>query len=79
MINDIRFQANWDRIKNNKQNFIESSDKVDNLSRIKHKYNVGDHIILWKPGIWRKLLAPIRKSARRRACALECAWRSFRY
>jgi hypothetical protein len=28
MIHDIRFRANWDRIKNNKQNIIENSNKI---------------------------------------------------
>jgi hypothetical protein len=40
MIHDIIFQANWDRIKNNKQKFIASSNKRENLNRIKHNYNV---------------------------------------
>jgi hypothetical protein len=35
MIHDIRFQANWDRIKNNKQNIIESSNTRENLNRLK--------------------------------------------
>jgi hypothetical protein len=54
MIHDVNFQANWDRIKNNKQKIIESSNKRENLNRIKHKYNVGDHILLRKPGLRRK-------------------------
>jgi hypothetical protein len=45
MIHDISFQASWDRIKNNKQKNIESSNKKENINRIKHKYYVGDHII----------------------------------
>jgi hypothetical protein len=51
MIHDIRFQANWDRIKNNKQKIIANSNKRENLNRIKHNYNVGDRILLRKPGI----------------------------
>jgi hypothetical protein len=58
MIHDIRFQANWDRIKNNKQKIIATSNKRENLNRIKHKYNVGDRILLRKPGLRRKLSAP---------------------
>jgi hypothetical protein len=50
MIHDIRFQANWDRIKNNKQNIIATSNNRENLNRIKHKYNVGDRILLRIPG-----------------------------
>jgi hypothetical protein len=58
MIHDIRFQANWDRIKNNKQKIIANSNKRENLNRIKHSYNVGDRIVLLKPGLLRKLSAP---------------------
>jgi hypothetical protein len=58
MIHDVRFQANWDRIKNNKQKTIASSNKRENLNRIKHNCNIGDPIILQKPGLRRKLLAP---------------------
>jgi hypothetical protein len=45
MIHDVGFQANWDRIKNNKQKIIPSSNKRENLNGIKHNYNAGDHII----------------------------------
>jgi hypothetical protein len=48
MINDVRFQASWDRIKNNKQNNISSSNKRENLNRIKHNVKVGDRILLRK-------------------------------
>jgi hypothetical protein len=58
MIHDIRFQANWDRIKNNKQKNIESTNKRENLNRIRHTYNAGDRILSRKPGIRRKLLSP---------------------
>jgi hypothetical protein len=51
MIHDIRFQENWDRIKNNKQKNIASSNKRENLNRIKHNYNVGDRVLLLKPGL----------------------------
>jgi hypothetical protein len=59
MIHDIRFEANWDRIKNNKEKNIANSNKRGNLNRIKHKYNVGGHIIiLQKSGLRRKLSVP---------------------
>jgi hypothetical protein len=32
MIHDIRFKANWDRIKNNKQKIIANSNKRENLN-----------------------------------------------
>jgi hypothetical protein len=40
------------------KNNIASSNKRENLNRIKHNYNVGDHILLRKAGLQRKLLAP---------------------
>jgi hypothetical protein len=46
MIHDIQFKANWDIIKNNKEKIIAISYKRENLNRIKHRYNVGDRIIL---------------------------------
>jgi hypothetical protein len=58
MIQDVRFQSNWGRIKNNKQKIIASSNKRENLNRIKHNYNVGDRILLQKPIIRWKLSAP---------------------
>jgi hypothetical protein len=51
MIHEIQFEANWDRIKNNKEKNIATSNKRENLKRIQHKYNVGDRIILRKPGL----------------------------
>jgi hypothetical protein len=51
MIHDIRFQANWDRIKNNKQKIIANSNKRENLNRIEHNYNVGYHIFVRTPGL----------------------------
>jgi hypothetical protein len=51
VIHGVRFQANWDRIKNNKQQNISSSNKRENLNRIKHTYNVGDRILLQKLGL----------------------------
>jgi hypothetical protein len=51
MIHDVTFQANWDRIKNNKQNIISNSNKRENLNRIKHNYYDGDRILLRKPGL----------------------------
>jgi hypothetical protein len=46
VIHDIRFQANWDRIKHNKQNIIEKSHKRENLNTLKHTYKVGYRILM---------------------------------
>jgi hypothetical protein len=58
MIHHIKFEADWDRIKNNKEKNIATSNKRENLNIIKHKYDVGDCIILRKPGLQQKLSAP---------------------
>jgi hypothetical protein len=58
LIHDIQFEANRDIIKNNKEKIIATSYKRENLNRIRHKYNIGDCIILQKPAIRRKLSAP---------------------
>jgi hypothetical protein len=51
MIHDIQFEVNWDSIKNNKEKTIATSNKRENLNRIKHKYNDGDRILLQKPDL----------------------------
>jgi hypothetical protein len=51
MNHDIQFEANWKRIKSNKEKIMSTSNKRENINRIKHKYNVGDHIVLRKPGL----------------------------
>jgi hypothetical protein len=51
MVHDIQFEANWDRIKKNKEKNIATSNKRENLNRIQHTYNVGARIILRKPGL----------------------------
>jgi hypothetical protein len=48
VIHDIRFEANWDRIKNNKEKYITTSKKRENRNRIKNKYDFGERIILRK-------------------------------
>ena len=58
MIHDVRFQANWDRIARNKTKIIKTSNKRENLNRIKYVYKVGDRVLLRKPGLRRKLSAP---------------------
>jgi hypothetical protein len=58
MINDVPFEENWDRIKNDKQKIIEKSNKRESLNRLKYKYKVGDRILLRNPGLKNKLLAP---------------------
>jgi hypothetical protein len=58
MIHNVHFQANWDRIANNKRKNIEQSNKIKNLNKLKNKYKAGDHILLRKPGLRRKISAP---------------------
>jgi hypothetical protein len=58
MNHDIWFEANCDRIKNNKEKNITNYNKRENLNRIKHKYNIGNRITLRKAGLRQKLWAP---------------------
>jgi hypothetical protein len=51
MIHNVLFHANWDRIKTNKTKIIEQSNKRENKNRLKHKYKVGDRILLQKLGL----------------------------
>jgi hypothetical protein len=50
MTHDIRFQANWDRIKIISNTFLQALIK-ENINRIRQTYNVGDRILLRKPGL----------------------------
>ena len=58
MIHNIPFVANWDRIKTNKQKLIDQSNKKENNKCLCQKYQVGDKVLLHKPGIRRKLSTP---------------------
>jgi hypothetical protein len=60
MIHNIAFRANWDQIKNLKQDIINKSIQKENKnkSQIPYEYKVGDQELLEKPGIHRKFSIP---------------------
>ena len=58
MILPVQFKANWASIALRKQNRINKSNAQENQKRIPHTYNVGDKVLLEKPGKVRKMSAP---------------------
>jgi len=60
MVLPIQFQADWARIKLRKQETIDKSNAQENATRIAHDYQVGDKILLERPGIIRKMSQPRR-------------------
>jgi hypothetical protein len=58
MILPIRFKADWARIASRKQTIIDQSNKRENARRLLHDYNVGDKVLLTKPGIIPKMELP---------------------
>jgi hypothetical protein len=58
MVLPIQFQADWARIKLRKQETIDKSNVQENAKRIDHDYQVGDKILLERPGILRKMSSP---------------------
>jgi transposase InsO family protein len=48
MIFNIKHTANWEYIKQRKQQIIEKNNKRENAKRIKHTYKVGDKVFLSK-------------------------------
>ena len=58
MILPIVKKINWDLLKKNKQEEINSNNRRENGNRIEHQYTPGDKVLLRKEGILRKLSAP---------------------
>ena len=58
MLLPVRFNADWTRIRDNRQTAIQRSNVRENRSRIPHDYTVGDRVLLKKPGVLRKLAKP---------------------
>ena len=55
MVLPIQFQADWARIKLRKQETINKSNAQENARHIDHDYQVGNRVLLKKPGILRKM------------------------
>ena len=45
-IHNINFKADWNYIKNRKQQLINKNNKRENASRIPHTYQVGDMVVI---------------------------------
>jgi hypothetical protein len=58
MVLPIQFQADWACIKLRKQETIDKSNERENARRVAHDYQVGDQILLEKPGLIRKMSQP---------------------
>jgi hypothetical protein len=58
MLLPIKFKADWALITQRKQETINKSNKAENKKRIQHEYNVGDKVLLEKPGKLRKMATP---------------------
>jgi hypothetical protein len=58
MLLSIPFRADWAHIKIRKQGLINKGVLRENDTRIQHKYNVGDNVLLDKPGLLRKSTQP---------------------
>jgi hypothetical protein len=58
MVLAVQFQADWARIKLKKQEMIDQSNERENDTRLSHDYQVGDKILLSKPGIIWKMSSP---------------------
>ena len=57
MIFNIQHQADWERIKQRKQDKINQNNKRENAHRIPHTYRIGDKVLL-RRGTENKMEAP---------------------
>ena len=55
MLLPIKFTVDWAMIKQKRQNEMNKNNQRENKARIPHNYNVGDKILLQKPGILPKM------------------------
>ena len=46
MILNVKHEANWEYIRERKQNIIAKNNKAENAKHIPHKYKVGDKVLL---------------------------------
>ena len=58
MILPIQFKADWALITRQKQDMINKSNQYENKKRIPHEYQVGEKVLLERPGILRKMSTP---------------------
>ena len=58
MILPMKYTADWAAIRTQRQNKINRNNGQENHCRAVHEYNIGDKLLLDKPGINPKMLAP---------------------
>jgi len=58
MLLPIRIKTDWARIRQRKQDIINANTEKENSKRIKHDYQIGESVLLEKPGLVQKLSAP---------------------
>lgn len=58
MLLPTKFLVDWTRIHQQKQKRIDESNRRENANRIDHTYNVGDKVLLTKPGLLNKASSP---------------------
>ena len=58
MVLPIMFKAEWANIVQCKNEQIQRNNARENSKRIEHTYQVGDKVLVNRPGILRKLTAP---------------------
>jgi hypothetical protein len=59
MILNVKHEANWEYIRERKQNIIAKNNKAENAKRIPHQYKVGDKVLL-KRGTENKYETPYK-------------------
>jgi transposase InsO family protein len=58
MLLPLKFKADWARLRQRKQDIIDQNNIRENSNRKIHDYQIGDKVLLEKPGIVPKLSAP---------------------
>ena len=58
MLLPVQYRINWANVCTKKQELINSNNSRENKRRLSHTYNVGDKVVLEKPGKIRKLDTP---------------------
>jgi len=54
----IKFEADWQRIRNRRQAEMTRNNNRENRLRIPHEYKVGDQVLVQRPGTLRKMTTP---------------------
>jgi hypothetical protein len=58
MILPMQFNYDWANVQMRRQQEMARNNRKENKSRIPHEYKAGDQVLLFKPGVLRKLSIP---------------------